>query len=109
MCPGIETTWKIQPFQITSSGAESDAEGEWERSEERPDQEAGEGTGGLAEISLMLAEARKAATQQVWPMEVTDHSHLCCVCMHLCHDCVIAVHVNIVRTCTEGIVYVLVV
>ena len=69
MCPGIETTWKIQPFQITSSGAESDGEGEWDQLDERPDQEGG--AGGLAEISLMLAEARKVATHQVWDSRTT--------------------------------------
>ena len=53
MCPGKETTWKIQPFHITSSGPESDSEG------------GGEGRceGGLSEIAELLAEARKAATE----------------------------------------------
>lgn len=51
MCPGRESTWKIQPFHITSSGAESDSEGGEERK------------GGLSEISALLVEARKVATQ----------------------------------------------
>ncbi len=71
MCPGIETTWKIQPFQITSSGPESDGEGDWDHSQDHQGgggAGGGAGGGGLAEISAMramLAEARKAATPQV--------------------------------------------
>lgn len=53
MCPGKENTWKIQPFHITSSGAESDSGGEG-KSESR-----------LSVIGELLAEARKAATTQV--------------------------------------------
>lgn len=54
MCPGKESTWKIDPFHITSSDADSDCEGG----------EGSDQTGtGLSEISSLLAEARKAATQ----------------------------------------------
>ena len=53
MCPGRENTWKIQPFHITSSGAESDSGGE------------GKGEVGLSEIGAFLAEARRTAAAQV--------------------------------------------
>lgn len=55
MCPGKESTWKIQPFHITASGPESEGECESVKS--------GDGAGGLSEISALLVEARKVAAQ----------------------------------------------
>lgn len=62
MCPGKEKTWKIQPFHIYTSGADSESEGEGAGDGGTSTPE-GSKQGYSSDISLLLAEARKVATQ----------------------------------------------
>ena len=68
MCPGKESTWEIQSFHIMSSDAESECESGGEGSSG-----GSKGGSGLPEISVLLAEARKAAVQVCL---------VACMCIH---------------------------